>query len=198
MTAEELETAALVRLAGFTRGAVLSRQFRWLVRSLAMYFALDRRSPYPLHKGLMISGDVGTGKTTLFRAFDLTHPYFIGGELLSEENVLPYRIVSCNTIARCYVNKDKGGVGCLEPYFSGNWMFDDLGTEDTARYYGRNMDVMGEIIQERYNRFPFSRSFFTTNLTRNDIEGTYGLRVASRLKEMCSWIDIGESVDHRR
>lgn len=195
-TSDELEAYALRRLAFFTRGAELSERYRFLVHCFAQYFAADPSCPLPLHKGIILAGGVGTGKTTLFRAFDLTHRYHDKDFLLTENNVSPFIIVSCRGIARNYADKKEGGIESLKPYYAKNRMFDDFGAENPSSHYGYRLDVMNEIIQERYDRQ--GKTYFTTNLTYEQINRTYDVRAASRLDEMCSWVDIGECIDHRR
>lgn len=197
-TADELEAYALKRLAFFTRGTLLSDRYRFLVHCFAQYFAGDPSCPFPLHKGIILSGSVGTGKTTLFRAFDLTHRYHDMDFLLSEKNVSPFIIKSCRSIARNYADKKDGGIESLKPYYVKNRMFDDFGAENPSSHYGYRLDVMNEIIQERYDNRYKSRTYFTTNLTYEQINKTYDVRASSRLDEMCNWIDIGETTDYRR
>lgn len=192
---DELYERAYMRFRYLSRDARMSERYRGLFRILAQYMALDADCPLDLSKGLILTGGIGCGKTTLFRCFDLTHPMMSREVGLSTHNILPYSLVSCNRVARAYATD---GVQTLYPYFKGNWMFDDLGTESTSKYYGQSMDVMGEILLERYDSYRKYRTYITTNLTHKQISGLYGARIASRLTEMCNWIEMGENHDYRR
>lgn len=168
-----------------------------LVDAFANYFA-GANGPLNPAKGILLRGSVGCGKTTLFRVFNFgtIYPCDTPQRQLTEDNAILFGSVSCNRIAREYADKVTGGVQVLKRYFAGNMFFDDLGTESVAKYYGNEMDVMGEIIQERYDRKGLT--FITTNLDYKGIQQTYGERVASRLAEMCSWLDMGIDEDYRR
>lgn len=198
VSADVIEAYALHRLEHFTHGAEIDRLYREYVHQLALYFAQDPAGKIPSYKGVLLTGGVGSGKTTLFKAFDLTHHYIQGERILTDKNIRRLTIVSCNSIARAYADEESGGVGCLTQYFTGDYVFDDLGSENASKYYGKVMDVMGEIIQERYNHSDKIRTYVTTNLCYSEIEKNYGQRVASRLCEMCSWFALGDEVDYRR
>ena len=99
-----------------------------------------------------------------------------------------------------YTDKDKGGFAALKKYFGMPYrvpsLFDDLGAENIGSHYGTKADVMGEIIQSRYE--VGARTFFTTNLNFDELRKTYDERVASRLAEMCNWVNMGINEDYRR
>lgn len=68
--------------------------------------------------------------------------------------------------------------------------FDDFGAEGDAYHYGNKVNVMEEILQDRYEAFGRygMRTYITTNLNEEEIEGAYGTRVISRLREMCNFL----------
>jgi DNA replication protein DnaC len=77
------------------------------------------------------------------------------------------------------------------PHFYQDLIVDDLGVEETSySCYGNNIDVMKELIYCRYEVFPRWRTFFTSNMTRQQIEKRYGERCYSRLCEMCNFIPM--------
>lgn len=195
-TAEELRARALTRLQSRVPGEI-SERYRELVDAFSAYFA-GQPGRLPLNKGIYLHGTVGCGKTTLFRIFNFGSIWQCDKPCipLTGENTLLFRSVSCNSIARDYADKDNGGVQVLKRYFAGNYLFDDLGTENVAKYYGTPMDVMGEIIQERYDRNGIT--FITSNYDLDGIRKAYGERISSRLAEMCSFIDMKINEDYRR
>lgn len=160
-----------------------------LIGFLSRYFA-GEEGKQNLRKGIIISGCTGCGKTTLFRLFHFA------GTRATEENVRLFAWRSCRDIAIEYADPVNGGVQSLKRHFAGAALFDDLGAENISSHYGNRADVMGEIIQSRYDRKALT--FFTTNLTFSQIRDTYGERVASRLSEMCSWLDMKITEDYRR
>lgn len=197
-SAEELEAMALRNLEVLTNGLKpeqISERFRYLVHQFSLYFAGDGRFGGSLDAGIILEGSVGTGKTTLFRAFNFSAPAAGTNPILSDKNAVLFRWGNCNEVAMGFCDEEEGGVRSLNAYKKGNWLFDDLGTETVGSHYGTKADVMGELVLSRYRK-P-CRTFFTTNLPYEGIQREYGARVASRLAEMCNWIKMGENTDHR-
>jgi DNA replication protein DnaC len=73
------------------------------------------------------------------------------------------------------------------------YCFDDLGTEETKSHFGNKINVMAEIILNRYdNKTAMGWEFthVTTNLSADEIEQYYGSRVRSRFREMFNAITL--------
>ncbi len=71
-------------------------------------------------------------------------------------------------------------------------IIDDLGAEGTFYHFGNQREILREAIDFRYEEYKCNKAitFFTSNLTENQIYNRYGLRIFSRLKEMCTFIEI--------
>ena len=81
------------------------------------------------------------------------------------------------------------------------YCFDDLGVEHVGRYYGKDCNVMGEILISRYDIFKQKgiKTHITTNLNADELQEKYGERVRSRMREMFNLISFDEnSVDKRK
>ena len=187
-TAAEVERYAIGRFEKLT-GRKPEGRYLELVGLLARYFAGEDGRLKP-NKGIILSGCTGCGKTTLFKLF------YFAGTRATEDNVRLFSWRSCRDIAIEYADPVNGGVQSLKRHFAGSALFDDLGAENISSHYGNRADVMGEIIQSRYDRKALT--FFTTNLTYAQIRREYKERVASRLAEMCYWVDIGINEDYRK
>ncbi|MDE7072474.1 MAG: hypothetical protein K2O66_03800 [Bacteroidales bacterium] len=168
-----------------------------LIDAFAAYFA-GQGGPLSIRKGILLSGCTGCGKTTLFKLFNFVAVWDCDNPRrpLSGDNAQLFEWHSCRGIAMEYADKQRGGVESLKKYFSGDMLFDDFGAENISSHFGSKADVMGEIIQSRYERK--GKTFITTNLNYEQIQKNYGERVASRLAEMCSWVDVGIDEDYRR
>ncbi len=149
---------------------IIGRLLTWFLsdEATASYKEVD------LNKGILLSGPVGCGKTSLrnlMRHFS--------------QDKTPHFIKPCRNIAFEF---EKEG-------------FDDLGTEQILTHYGKECNVMAEIILSRYENFTRHHrlTHFTTNLSADEIEDLYGSRVRSRLREMCNLIAFpAETSDKRK
>jgi energy-coupling factor transporter ATP-binding protein EcfA2 len=150
-----------------------------------------------LQKGILLTGPVGCGKTTLINLMK----FFI-----QKENQFfitkPCRDISFefiqdgfSVIHRYSKLPSFGGVG------GGCFCFDDLGTESSLKYYGNECNVMAEILLSRYDLFIAQNliTHLTTNLSATEIEQLYGNRVRSRMREQFNLIAFdNESEDKRK
>lgn len=169
-----------------------------VVEQLCYYFSGDSRFTGDLKKGLFIFGNVGVGKSSIMQFF-------------TRNQVFSYRMVSCREIEKHFSEK---GYEAVDMY-SGNWpisvngnpfghqiigyCFDDLGTEDNSKFYGKEKNMMAEIILNRYDsKLPYNSTHITTNLTAKDIKEIYGTRVTDRLKEMVNIIAFDPQAKSRR
>lgn len=166
------------------------------VKAMCYYFAGDRRferagDGFSLNKGLMLCGGAGVGKTTLM-------------EVCRVNPRRCYTIVSCRKIVDTYATE---GHGVLHHYSNPVHIpasrdsfyqreigvcFDDLGTEGSRRHYGDQVNVMADILLNRYDggTTPFCYTHITTNHTADEIEQFYGTRVRSRMREMFNMITL--------
>ncbi len=150
-----------------------------------------------LNKGIMLSGPIGCGKTTLF---NLMRKMPSGRK--------NFMMASTRQIVSEFM---QSGYEVLENYSRGNlyndnrtpknYCFDDLGTETTSKYFGNDCNVMAEILLTRYDLFKEKgiMTHLTTNLTAGEIESIYGNRLRSRMREMFNLFGYDEnSYDKRR
>jgi len=101
-----------------------------------------------------------------------------------------------------YCTKFNIGYKTIEDYGNSNYYcFDDLGVETTGRHFGKDCNVMGEIILSRYDLFLKSKikTHASTNLNAQELEERYGNRVRSRMRQLFNLIAFDkESVDKRK
>ncbi|NLR66911.1 cell division protein ZapE [Chitinophaga varians] len=187
-------------------GFVVDDMNREAVKALCYYFtedpAFERMNTdgqsWKLSKGLLLFGNVGTGKTTLMRAFN-------------KNPRCCYQVANCRRLSALFAEQ---GHDMLYRYSSpvplptaadtfyqrqAGICFDDLGTEELKKNYGNQVNVMAEIILNRYDnqQTPWHHTHITTNLTAAEIEQYYGTRVKSRMREMFNMITL-DGEDRRR
>jgi DNA replication protein DnaC len=169
-----------------------------IVLNLCRYFTDDKLFQGDLSKGLLLVGGVGIGKTTLMQFF-------------KRNQKGSYRVISCRGIESDFSAEGEKSV----QYCSYNvpiatnsnpfghqeigFCFDDLGTEANAKHYGKEKNVMAEIILNRYdNNLPGPCTHITTNLTADQIREQYGSRVTDRMREMFNIITFSKDAKSRR
>ena len=169
-----------------------------IVTNLCYYFSGNEKFKGDLSKGLILFGGVGVGKTSLMKFF-------------MRNRIYSYRLISCREIETQFAMEGDVSV----EYFSTNpqipnnsnpfghqeigFCFDDIGTESNSKYYGKEKNVIAEILLNRYdNHLPKQSTHITTNLSVDELFKSYGTRVVDRIKEMMNIIQFGKDVKSRR
>jgi energy-coupling factor transporter ATP-binding protein EcfA2 len=169
-----------------------------IIFQLLVYFLKDvenaQKYNISLRKGILLSGPVGCGKTSLMSLLRF---------LLPAET--RYIMKSCREVNFEFI---KDGYSVIEKYSRQSYVkdvtktycFDDLGTEDNLKYFGNDCNAMAEILLSRYDLFVNRKmlTHLTTNLTGSEMEEYYGLRVRSRLREMFNLIAFDSNSKDKR
>ncbi len=159
---------------------------------LCIYFIRDFEACAKLNidpnKGILLSGPVGCGKTSLMKLLRHIVPHH-----------KPYEVIPARNITFAFNNI---GYKTIQEYGNSNfYCFDDLGVETTGRHFGKDCNVMSEILLSRYDLFLQRkiRTHATTNLNAQELEERYGNRVRSRMRQLFNLIAFDkESIDKRR
>lgn len=185
-----------------------------VVDLLCHYFSEDPRfeeqkdvdgKPYSLKKGILLFGAVGVGKTQLL-------------EIFRNNQKQSYQVVTCHDVEGTYAKNGpdfhpQTGAPGLRKYFglvslqtmnqyghdTLGFFFDDLGQEVThTKFFGTERNVMEEVLIQRYKNGLFTSTHVTTNLNREMLKETYGIRVADRIREMFNFIAFPPNAKSRR
>jgi hypothetical protein len=150
-----------------------------------------------LYKGLIINGPVGCGKTAIMR---------IMRSLVSPRE--RFLIRSCREISLEFMREGYQVISryskqCFDIHSGAPRpsCFDDLGLETDVNYFGNSMNVMADILFHRYDLFMETHmlTYLTTNMDGEELEKHYGIRLRSRLRQMCNLIAFSpDSKDKRR
>ncbi|UPT69928.1 MAG: ATP-binding protein [Flavobacterium sp. JAD_PAG50586_2] len=169
-----------------------------IVYKLIAYFLKDEQACFQLginlNKGILMSGPVGCGKTSLMNLMKYLTPVeykFI---------VKPCRDISFEFIKDGYEVIHRYSRGKLEQLDPKIYCFDDLGLENNLKYYGNECNVMAEILLSRYDLYISRRiqTHITTNLSASEIEAQYGNRVRSRMRELFNLIAYDNNTKDKR
>jgi len=197
-TATELMTT--IEAYFLSKGWLMDQFNRPIIENLCKYFTKDASGPLNLKKGILLRGGVGCGKTSIMRLFQY-----------NQSN--SFNIVSCRDVAYKFANEGHGAISQYNSlWFSSNLKltfgqkevgtcFDDLGTEEEKKNFGNQVNVMSDIILNRYDKLEImqAKTHLTSNLSIAEIEQFYGTRVKSRLVEMFNDVVFeNNSPDRRR
>ncbi|MFN8254204.1 MAG: hypothetical protein U0W24_00855 [Bacteroidales bacterium] len=169
-----------------------------VIFKLLVYFLKDSAGAdkynISLSKGILLSGPVGCGKTSLMNILKLFQK---PGERFIFKSC---RDISFEFIQEGYSVIYKYSKQSFKNETPRTYCFDDLGTENNLKYFGNECNVMSEILLSRYDLFIFQHmlTHLTTNLNSSEIEDFYGLRVRSRLREQFNLIAFNESAKDKR
>ncbi len=153
------------------------KEDRDILYKLCLYSIQDRIAckeiGIDIDKGILLSGPVGCGKTSLIRLLKHLVPHRKPYEVVPTRNI----VFGFNHI----------GYKTIEDYGNTQFFcFDDLGVEPMGRHYGKDCNVMGEILLSRHDLFLEKKikTHATTNLNAAELEELYGIRVRSRMRQL--------------
>lgn len=198
--------AQIINFLRFKGGEITGNAFtisdddRGIIFGLLAWFLNDElvaeEMGIDLRKGILLSGPIGCGKTTLMKIMRQM-PF-------KRRN---YSIISSREIVSEFM---LNGYEVLETYSRGilrdheriprNFCFDDLGAETTSKYFGNECNVMAEILLTRYDLYKDQGiiTHATTNLTADELEFAYGNRLRSRMREMFNLFGYEENSEDKR
>lgn len=141
-----------------------------------------------LKKGILLTGPVGCGKTSLMTLL----PEFMF-------RFQKYPVKSTREIATEF---HKDGYEVIHNYGRRQKpiCLDDLGVEQNVKHFGNECNTVGEILLQRYDMHVNYGiiTHATTNLNADELEKIYGNRVRSRLRSMFNLISFPESCKDKR
>ena len=162
-----------------------------VVYRLSVYMIRDfetcRRLNLDPNKSVLLTGPVGCGKTTIMKLIRHIVPHFRSYQIIPSRNIT----FGFNNI----------GYGIIEDYGdSGFYCFDDIGVEPIGRHFGKDCNVIGEILLSRYELFlkNGTKTHGTTNLNAEELEERYGKRVRSRMREMFNLVAFDKNAKDKR
>lgn len=161
---------------------------------LTLYFTSDpaferKVKGWSLHKGLLLMGDPGLGKTDALLSFALNKraPY----KVITCEQIEQYIRTKGPTYLSTFIGEVPGAGRTIDTFYLPMcWAFDDLGRENPVYNY----DLLPKLIHEIYllkktvgiKTIPH----LCTNFNWQMLEARYDYTVTSRLKEMYNVIEV--------
>lgn len=152
----------------------------------------DRDNGVDPDKGLYIYGPTGTGKSVMVSVLhELSHrlrAHFLRYDIRKQEEVYAPLLWAYRNAPE-YVELYDGSIPQWLKY-TPIICINDLGTEVHAKFYGKEVDVISELIGWRTdNRWQDHKMIITTNLTSDELQ-QYGTRTISRITGYCNLIAL--------
>ncbi|WKV12394.1 AAA family ATPase [Marivirga harenae] len=172
---------------------VYPADYEIIFKILAYFFEdekLCKQYKLSIRKGLLLTGPVGCGKTTLmmlFRHFlHSVHKYPVKSTREISYEFLDHGFSIINKYSKAHFQRYQ------DQMVPRTLCLDDLGLESTIKHFGNETNTIAEILLNRYSLFT-SRGMIThatTNLNPDELENLYGNRVRSRMREMFNLISF--------
>ena len=182
---KNLKEAFLEKAKDFVENYDIDDTNKDAIEVILKYFAGINTKKYPLNKGLLIHGCIGSGKTITLKIIQQLVKNF-----------------SINNIRDVVADFNIGGFDAIDSLVKNRTRaFDDIGQENNGKFYANETNVVQELIIRRYERFQNSGQIthFTTNFgTKEHFIKRYGKRAFDRLTEMCSSVILGDNDISRR
>lgn len=145
-----------------------------------------------LSKGLLIPGNFGTGKTWLMKIFqkNARQTYWIRS---AKEIAQAYLNAEDKKVPDEYIDLFKNPINDSSVFYQpiSGLCIDDLGSENKKNNFGNVINVVGDLIERRYEKR--NTGIFlhaTTNLSADELSNFYGERVMSRMTEIFNFIEL--------
>lgn len=158
-----------------------------------------------LDKGIMLASNYGVGKSDMVKLFSANQRQVylvrtaktIAQQFVnSKEKILPEEYVNPKVEGSSFINGYNDSTRFFHP-ISG-LCIDDVGSENIKNNFGNIANVIGDLIEQRYEKKLTGELLHaTTNMGKEELTSYYGERVVSRMREIFNWI-VWEGKDRRK
>ena len=171
-------------------GFIVREEMKPAYNDIVHWAVMDYDGNLDPDKGLLIWGDIGTGKSTML---EIIREFCYLVRPIVDGNRYNFRINNVIDVCADYAEESiHGGYRGIRQYIdSPRVAFDELGSETvpTGRY-GNFENVMQYIFQSRYDNRYHQFTHATTNFTIDQIQDVYGERIYDRFKEMFNFVAL--------
>lgn len=150
---------------------ILNAANKQVIGQVALWYSWDNRFKGDVRKGLMIRGNVGTGKSLIVQALC---------RMIPNLEILNPILIHVSELQDLYVKGDFDKIDKVK----NRWytFIDDVGVEAVeAKSYGNVKEPFNDVFDYRYRKN--RRTVITTNLTPSEIAEIYGTRIIDRFRE---------------
>lgn len=140
-------------------------------------------------KGIILFGNVGVGKTSVFKILDILFKKFYVPQytfkFLTARTIISEAIIESNS-------KVSSEEFIIQKYSKPVLYIDDISRNSEVRIWGKNRDFIEEILLNRYDLFCKNgkRTFVSTNLTIDEFTTNFSPAMNDRLFDMFNFIEL--------
>lgn len=153
------------------RELIQTDNVRIAVGQVALWFSWDERFKGDVRKGLMIRGNVGTGKSLIAESLS---------KIIFELDILVPKFIHASELQDLYIRNDFDEIDIVKK--RAYTIIDDVGVESVeTKNYGNVKEPFIDVFDYRYREN--KRTVITTNFKPSEIKETYGTRIIDRFRE---------------
>lgn len=153
------------------RQLIQTDNVRIAVGQVALWFSWDDRFKGDVRKGLMIRGNVGTGKSLIAESLS---------KIIFELDILVPKFIHASELQDLYIRNDFDEIDIVKK--RAYTIIDDVGVESVeTKNYGNVKEPFIDVFDYRYREN--KRTVITTNFKPSEIKETYGTRIIDRFRE---------------
>ena len=153
------------------RQLIQTDNVRIAVGQVALWFSWDDRFKGDVRKGLMIRGNVGTGKSLIAEALS---------KIIFELDILVPKFIHASELQDLYIRNDFDEIDIIKK--RAYTIIDDVGVESVeTKNYGNVKEPFIDVFDYRYREQ--KQTVITTNLAPSEIKELYGTRIIDRFRE---------------
>lgn len=164
------------------RQLIQTNNVRVAVGQVALWFSRDERFEGDIRKGLMLRGNVGTGKSLIASALSQI--------ILEVRDIVP-KFIHASELQDLYIRNDYEEIDIVKK--RAYTIIDDVGVESVeTKNFGNVKEPFIDVFDYRYREQ--KQTVITTNLAPSEIKELYGTRIIDRFREcMNDFVLDGES-----
>lgn len=158
-------------------------------KKIASLLSVDNPS---LSKGILLCGNFGTGKTDIMKLFAKNNRqvYYMR---MSKDICSAFLRSKDKSIPEDYLEPFKLAINDTATFCQplAGMCIDEIGAESVKNSFGNVSNVIGDLIEARYNS-GYTGLFLhgTTNLSAKELNDFYGERVTSRMRQIFNFIEL--------
>jgi len=160
-------------------------------KELLLYFTGNEEFSGDLNKGILLIGEIGTGKSLIFKIFKYYTMNIIRTNSFQMHSSIDI-VDNVNTYGSEYLQQYSHNLDGSKPHPIRCYI-DDLATvHEKIMHYGTEMNVIEQLISLRYNIFEKygTLTHSSSNIYPSEMKDRYDMRIIDRMKEMFNIIEL--------